>query len=255
MADRARFELFNDRRLIPPGIGDARSEAVLAAFAHGAALFDVEKLLMRRGDEMPDEALPLAIHERSLGEYIPAYGLPAGVVRGLVDGSFAIHARQGTDGGVSFALALIGARARFDHWWQQQPQGQPNTHKVTVYANRPVFDDEPVLLDEKTTGALVRSIDATRRWSQHASFVIGAGFDRNVAVAERAAAMVVARPRASIRPDTRRANRLLAANRAAALVVTRRMVGARPATRPASTPIAASRAAAAQVQRATFTAA
>lgn len=254
MADRARFDLFNDQRLIPPGIKDERAEAILAAFAHGAARFDFGTLLMRRSDEIPDEALPLAVHERSLDEYIPSYGLPARVVRNLVDGSFDVHARQGTDGGMEFGLELIGVRGRLSHWWQQSPEGQPNTHIVTVYANEHIFADEPVFLNARLQGAALSMVDATKRWSQDTSFRLGAGFDDLVLAANRTAAMQVARPAITAGPDTSRRNTITAGNRTAAMQVARRTIQARRDTARRNTVLATNQTTAMQIMRATFAA-
>jgi len=168
MSDRARFEAFNDHRLIPPGIMDARSRAILGLFAHGASLFDFKKMLMRRADEIPDAALPLAIHERSLGEYIPDHGLPAPVVRDLIDNSFDIHARQGTDGGVAFALAFLGATATIEQWWQATPMLGHDTHRITIQP-QPLYDDDPGI-GPKTYRALKRTVEATKRKSQGTSW-------------------------------------------------------------------------------------
>ena len=172
MADRARFDLFNDRRLIPPGIRDARSEAVLAAFAHGAALMDFRKLLMRRGDEIPDEALPFAIHERSLGEYIPAYGLPAGMVRDLVDGSFDIHARQATEGGMAFGIELIGMTLHLARWYELTPPGPHDTYQAKVFLSGDAYGSAQVPADAMIAAA-ADMLDATRRWSQDMAVLFG----------------------------------------------------------------------------------
>ena len=62
--------------LIPPGINDERTRALLGAFEAMAGEFDFTRLLMRNASEIPDEALEIAIHDFSLAEFIAADGLP-----------------------------------------------------------------------------------------------------------------------------------------------------------------------------------
>ena len=167
-----RFELFNDQRLIPPGINDERSKAVLGMFAHGAALLDFSKLLMRNAGEMPDEVLPEAIYERSLAEYILPEGYPPATIRKLVDGSFEIHAQQGTEGGITFGLELIGANGRITQWYEEDPVGHHDTFRVDVDLDAPIVNENTADVT-KDREAITRMVKSTQRHSQDEAINFG----------------------------------------------------------------------------------
>ncbi len=170
-----------DRRfpytLISSGINEQRSRAVLDAFEVMAAEFDFSVLMQRDSSEISTEALPLAIHDRSLEEFISEDGLPEEAVRRLIDQVWGLHEEKGTDDGVALGLSLIGIRPHFEHWWQQEPEGPHDTHRLTVYANEHLFEDEAVLLNSKVQNAAKTMVDATKRWSQETRFELGAEFE------------------------------------------------------------------------------
>ncbi|KZL24269.1 phage tail protein [Pseudovibrio sp. WM33] len=163
--------------LISSSINEERSRAFLDALEAMVAEFDFSVLMQRNSDEISTEALPLAIHDRSLEEFIAEDGLPEEAVRRLIDEVWKLHEDKGTDDGVALGLSLIGIRPHFEHWWQQEPEGPHDTHKLTVYANEHLFEDEVVLLNEKVQRAALTMVDATKRWSQDTSFELGAEFE------------------------------------------------------------------------------
>lgn len=173
-------------KLIPPGINDERTRAVLAAFEAMANEFDFRALLMRNSSEIPDEALPLAIHDFSLEEFIPADGLPPRVIGRLIDRAWELHEAQGTDGGVQLGLSLLGIVPEILHWWQQKPQGHHDTHRLTVFVNELLFEGEDAILGRKTQTAAHTMVDATKRWSQDTDFRTGIRQSDDLGVANAA---------------------------------------------------------------------
>lgn len=164
MSDRRFLEI-----LIPPGINDERSRAILGAFKAMAAEFDFSDLLMRKAHEMPTEALPLAVYERSLKEFIAPGGSPEFAVRNLIDKAFVLHEVQGTDEGVKNGLAAFGVNGDVKQWHNFSPAKKPHTHYITIDISKDIFD-KPEFFSEESNQQIWRVIDATKRWSQK-SFV------------------------------------------------------------------------------------
>jgi len=157
-------------KMIPPGIHDERSVAMLGLFAAMAEEFDFSNLLMRNSSEMPDEALELAVHDYSLTEFIGADGVPAKLAGKFVDGAWNLHEKQGTDEGVILGQNLLGIGAEITHWWQKTPRGHHNTHTVTL--NLGDVDEppvEPLSLEVQQTAA--KTVEATKRYSQDTELV------------------------------------------------------------------------------------
>lgn len=161
-------------KLIPPGINDERSRAVLAAFEAMASEFDFSKLLMRTSSEMPTEVLPLAIAEHSLIEFIDEDGSPEEAVRTLIDTAFPLHERQGTDGGVLEGLEAFGLKADIVQWYELDPVGPHDTHTITVDTSQDIFGDGDIWA-EKVNRQIWRVIDAQKRWSQDTALRTMAG--------------------------------------------------------------------------------
>ncbi|SDR15366.1 phage tail protein [Pseudovibrio sp. Tun.PSC04-5.I4] len=187
-----------DRRfpytLIPPSINEPRTRALLDAFEAMIGAFDFSVLLQRNADETSTEALPLAMHDRSLEEFIGEDGLPEEAVRRLIDEAWPLHEDKGTDDGVALGLSLIGVRPHFEHWWQQEPEGPHDTHNLTVYVNEHLFDDEAVLLNSKVQIAALTMVDATKRWSQDTNFELGAEFETTLSLGLGGACVALAQP-------------------------------------------------------------
>lgn len=160
MADR-RFP----HTLIPPSINEPRSRAVLDAFAAMASDFDFSVLMQRNGQEISSEALSLALHDRSLEEFIGEDGLPEPLARKLVDRAFELHEKKGRDEGVKLAQSLLGIAADIEHWWQQSPRGPHDTHEITLRLGD--LDEPPeVPLSLEVQKSAFNSVAATKRHSQ-----------------------------------------------------------------------------------------
>lgn len=159
--------------LIPPGINDERSRAILGAFETMASEFDFARLLMRQSREMPAEVLPLAIAERSLEEFLDPDGSPEPAVRKLIDLAFVLHQTKGTDAGVLAALAAFGLDAEILQWFDRTPAGPHDTHTITVDASQDIFGDGD-LWAGRVFRQVWRVVDAMKRWSQETGLQMAA---------------------------------------------------------------------------------
>lgn len=161
-----------DRHLIPPGINDERTRAIMDAFSHAASLFDFSKLLMRNSSEIPDNMLELAIHDFSLNEFVPPDGLPVEAARRLIDAAWPLHEKQGTDEGVHLGQSLLGTTVTIEHWWQMEPEGAHDTQKVTVWFDGALLEGgTPV--DSQHQSMARQMVHATKRWSQDTALGFG----------------------------------------------------------------------------------
>ena len=158
--------------LIPPGIADERSRAFLKIVQRGAALFDFRKLLMRNSSEMSDEVLELAVHDLSLGEYIPSAGVPRTVARRLIDQAWLLHESQGTEGGIDLGLAQLDMVVHLRPWNRIEPKGPHDTFEATIFADRDVYGDGSALTRiARDAGATM--FRATQRHSQAGPITFG----------------------------------------------------------------------------------
>lgn len=168
MADR-RFP----QKLIPPGINDERTRALLTLVeAMANEEFDFTHLLMRNAEEMVSSVLPLAVHERSLAEFLDVNGSPEPAVRNLIDQAFALHETQGTDRGLLDALDAFGVPADILQWFELEPEGPPHTHTITAEA-QDIYGDGDIWAT-RVNRQIWRVVDAMKRWSQETSLRLAA---------------------------------------------------------------------------------
>ncbi|WP_310620876.1 phage tail protein [Flexibacterium corallicola] len=179
--------------LIPPGINDERSRAILGAVEAMAKEFDFSSLLMRTAEEMPRDVLELALHDNSLEEFVSPDGLPEIAVRRLIDHRWALHEKKGTDNGVKLGQELLGITPSIEHWWQQEPEGHHDTHQITIYVNEHLFEGEEAFLNAKIQNASLHMVDATKRWSQGTQYQLGAEFKSGLGVGNTARAASMAK--------------------------------------------------------------
>jgi phage tail P2-like protein len=152
-------------KLIPPGINDQRTRSLLDAFCFAASQLDFSSLLMRNASEIPDDMLELALHDFSLAEFVSPSGLPVEAARRLIDQSWPLHEKKGTDDGMRLGLSLLGTRLEIKHWWQEQPPAAHDTQKVTVWFSDQLFEDSTIADGEHQSVAW-QIVAATKRWSQ-----------------------------------------------------------------------------------------
>lgn len=188
-------------QLIPPGVYDERQVALVGAMDAHFQSIDISKFIMVDAWKVDAELLPALAVETSVQKYLTP-DMPEKVVRGLIANSYDLHAKEGYVEGVKLGLSLLGAKVKWVQWHQLTPMGAPNTHTVTVYVNEQIFDDEPVLLNERVQRAALKIIDATKRWSQETNFQIGAGFDNERALSGGSTAMGFAQDNFDASPDT-----------------------------------------------------
>lgn len=97
-------------------------------------------------------------------------------MRRLLDDYRNIHAKSGYISGVRRALGAVGISVSWTQWFDQKPQGQPNTHKVTAFVGEQLFEDENGPLSAENQEVAVRFINLTKRWSQDIDFRLGVGW-------------------------------------------------------------------------------
>lgn len=109
-----------------------------------------------------------------INDIVNAVGLPEARIRALGKEAYWLHSIKGYDGGVKHGLSLLGFRAQIHQWYNEDPIGLPNTHRIDVEIREPLFDDEPAY-SEKTERQIWRMINAMKRWSQDTALrLIGA---------------------------------------------------------------------------------
>lgn len=161
--------------LVPPSVADARGRAFGLAMERALAEPDFRKLLFERIDAVDASVLPALIREFSMEEFVEP-DMREEIVRALLKDAFSLHADKGFIHGVRRGLALLGMSVQWEQWFQMKPQGEPGTHRATVYANQFLFDEQDIWLDARLIDAARRMIDGTKRWSQTISFRVGARF-------------------------------------------------------------------------------
>ena len=133
--------IWSDRqmeRATPPQAKDIRGKAFLAAVNQVLGDRPLAGPHMRDPEACPAEVLPALVAESSMEEFI-APGLPEHVVRRILANRWLLQSLEGTDAGVKLGLRLLGMTAVIEHWWQQSPMGQPNTHNLTFFIGEQLF--------------------------------------------------------------------------------------------------------------------
>lgn len=187
--------------LIPPGVADARSRAFLALLRRGMAEFDFTKLLMRNAGEMPDEVLELAVHDRSLGEYIPPDGVPREIARRFIDASWDMHATQGTEGGIDLGLDLLNMHARIRQWYDENPPAHHDTFEATIFIDDDVYG-EGEALTARSRSLAARMFREMQRHSQDGAIRFGMRGAGSVRAGAHVSSQVRARVKAAFTPPT-----------------------------------------------------
>ena len=160
--------------LLPPGIKDARQEALTRVLSDALSEFDIASLIMSDPLTVDAKLLPFMIREFSAQEFIEP-GLKEAHVRALLSRSYELHTAKGYIAGVRLGLELLGVKTQWVQWFEEQPKAAPNTHRVTVIFDNPLFNGLPAG-DLRHRRAVSRLIDDFRRESQHLAltFVIRA---------------------------------------------------------------------------------
>ncbi len=160
-------------RATPPQAKDVRGEAVIRTLDNFIGDQPVTALSVRDPETCPASALPALIAEMSMEEYIDP-SLPEHVQRRVLKNAWVLHSLKGYDSGVKMGLDLLGMTMQIEHWWQVDPKREPNTHRLIYYIGEDLFPGEPSHLNQRSTKAALRMIDATKRWSQESELFVGA---------------------------------------------------------------------------------
>ncbi len=157
--------------ITPPQANDVRGEAFLNALAR----FMGERLRpgpqVRDPQTCPAEALPALIAEASMEEFIDP-DLPEQIQRDILSNRWQLQSLKGTDAGVKLALRLLGADAQIIQWHQTEPKGEPNTHRIELLVEKPIWPGEGYF-GERQVRALQKMINRTKRFSQETELRTG----------------------------------------------------------------------------------
>lgn len=180
--------------LVPRGVNDARGRAFAAAFGEILSRFSTASLLVQDAWTVPASLLPAMTLETGMSEFVSP-GMREEHVRALVAAAPEIHAMTGTIAGVRRALAAVGIQMQWTQWFEEEPPGHHDTHKVFLFADEVLVSGEE-MFSYANQAAARRLIDATKRWSQDVavSYGVRAGGAFYVGALGRASFTAVAHP-------------------------------------------------------------
>lgn len=150
--------------LIPPGINDERSRALMSAFSEELEAIDNQALLIQDALTVDERLLPEMTVARAMSSFIMP-NMRQELVRQLLDNAHEIHENSGYIHGTRFALDLLGVRIRWTQWHNETPPAYHDTHKVRVFLNSSLIEDVSPL-DPENQQAIARLIEVTKRKSQ-----------------------------------------------------------------------------------------
>lgn len=176
--------------IIPPGINDERSRALVSAYSQELEQVELSDLLVNDAMTVDARLLPAMTVARTMTDFT-FLDMREDHLRRLLDDYREIHANSGYIKGVRRALAAFNVTVSWTQWFHEEPKAEPNTHKVVAFVNENLFAGETGLLDAKTQAAILNVIDLTKRWSQDISFSLGVGFNQNFGLANALSSMVM----------------------------------------------------------------
>ena len=177
-------------RLTPPGIADGRGRDLVAAVAALIRERPLDAFLFVDWATVDARFLPALIATAGLSDLIEP-GLPEDRIRALGAEAREINLERGFVSGIKRGLELVGMRPTIVQWFQTEPKGPPNTHRITVHLGEQVFGDGtgPIITAPAIRQAR-RIIDGMKRWSQDTHFSIGVAHSAGLGVAGGARATV-----------------------------------------------------------------
>ena len=95
---------------------------------------------------------------------------PETTKRAVVANSIAVHTHKGTRGGVEDALAALGVEVTIEEWWQQEPQGERGTMRLTLSVQNVLDPTAGILISEAVLLDIIDQINHTKRASIHFDF-------------------------------------------------------------------------------------
>lgn len=162
---------FINSNLIPPAINDERNRALVGVFGEELADFDRHDLLIQDAQTVHAALLPEMTIARAMTDFVTP-GMREDLLRNLLDRSEEIHALSGTLPGIRRALAAIGLTVTWTQWFEEEPKGPHDTHKAKVFFEQSLADGYEIG-DEWHRQAVLKLIDATKRWSQDTAISFG----------------------------------------------------------------------------------
>tara|TARA_R100001369_G_scaffold83666_1_gene116074 strand:- start:1271 stop:1942 length:672 start_codon:yes stop_codon:yes gene_type:complete len=169
-----------------PGVFDARGKAVLRTLDRMIGMRQIAEFQVREADTCPASVLPALIAEHSMEEFIEV-GLPERIQRRILGNAWVLQSLKGYDAGVKLGLELLGISAEIEHWHQTEPKGEPNTHRILIFVDQPVFANSATALDAREVGAIYRMVDACKRFSQESEIAFGVAQDAQINIGAVAA--------------------------------------------------------------------
>lgn len=114
-------------------------------------------------DRCPEKLLPYLAWAFSVDKWDENW--TAAVKRLAIKQSFFIHKHKGTISAIRRVVEPIGYLAEVKEWWQENPQGEPGTFRLTV-------DVSENGLNEETYNELVRLVEDVKPVSRHLTLAI-----------------------------------------------------------------------------------
>ncbi|MBP1862131.1 phage tail protein I [Rhizobium herbae] len=196
--------------LVPPGVNDQRGRDFAAALSNVLSSFSTSALLIQDPLTVDARLLPILTVELGMTEFMTP-GLLETHVRELLARAPEIHAWTGTVYGTKRALGALGITVDWTQWWQTTPKGPHDTHTVIAYVNDHLTAGNDNLFSAATQYAVRRIIEATQRWSQEISFLLGIKFGNSAGLTSAVQNVAVVRPTAEAVPPVPNARAGLAA--------------------------------------------
>ena len=159
-------------RATTPQARDIRGKAFLSAINRMLGERPLPGPHMRDPETCPAEVLPALVAEYSMEEFIEP-GLPAHVVRRILQNRWALQSLEGKDAGVKLWLSLLGADVTITQWYQMQPKGAANTHRINCMIEDALWPVEEGRFGPRQISAMWRMINRTKRFSQDTELRIG----------------------------------------------------------------------------------
>jgi len=136
-----------DKRLLPPGLSDDRSMAVLE-MAERIGTIDLTSIKMFDINNVPSSVLPHLIEEMHVTGYEGGRLVASDEERrNLILGAIAVHRKKGTPYAVVRALESLGLTAQISEWFNYD--GLPYHFKVSIDVDEQEFSAETSFLMDK----------------------------------------------------------------------------------------------------------
>lgn len=116
----------------------------------------------------PLEFLPWLAYAYSVDTWNDVW--PEATKRAVVANSIAVHTHKGTRGGVEDALAALGVEVKIEEWWQQVPQSERGTMRLTLSIHGVLDPSADILISAALLLDIIDQINHTKRASIHFIF-------------------------------------------------------------------------------------